>query len=127
MSKKKKELLGLLIIPAIIVAIILIGRSNRQNSISKILENPTYSIAVVTRVEYIHKKGLYVDYYFEVQGDKWYGRKLYNSGNNFNLIIGKSFPVVFNSIEVSNNSILIIPQDFLDYKLPLPDSLQGIF
>jgi hypothetical protein len=41
-------------------------------------------------------------------------------------IINKKFPVVYDSLEPSNSSMLIFPKDFQYFGLPFPDSLNWV-
>lgn len=95
---------------------------------SKILANKSITTGTVIKCEYINKQNYVVDYSFETKDNETiFG---YVNGKEYgrlkSLIVGKFFPLVYDSLNPRTNAILILPNSFKRYEVDFPDSLRWI-
>ena len=74
------------------------------------------------------RPGNFIKYNFAYNGNTIYSHgnahKEYAPLKNF--IINKQFPVIYSTVNPNYNMILILPEDFKDYNVPFPDSLNWV-
>jgi len=98
-----------------------------QNFVNEILEEPVMSTGVIKSIVFKAKKGYYIEYDFNINGGML-SSSTYRSdiGSIRNIIVNKSFPVIYNKRHNDKNEILFLPEDFKEFKMPYPDSLKWI-
>lgn len=103
------------------------GQEKEKRFRSKIARKPSFGIGVVQRAEFAFKSGDKVEYSFEVNNTTIKSERIYpDLGTLTNIVIKKSFPVVYYKDNPEYNDILILPEDFAVYNIAFPDSLQWI-
>lgn len=124
----KSRLVSLVILIIVGLIIYLTGRMSGDRYKENILNNPSITTAIVTNVELKGRPGNFVQYNF-----KFNGKIIYSNGNAHKefaplkrFIVNRQFPVIFSSIDPNYNMILILPEDFKEYNMPFPDSLNWV-
>lgn len=93
----------------------------------RILKNAALTIGVIDEVGFRAKQGDNVAFHFEINGKLHYDQQNYSDlGALTQKILNKSFPVIYDSTDVTYNELLITPEDFEAYKMPYPDSLKWV-
>jgi hypothetical protein len=106
---------------------------NYNWQLKKLNKNKIVTTGICTRVEAVLKnRGLHVDYNFITrQNENRTGRYRVLIENKYKneliaLLVNKSLPVIYDSTDLSNNRILVMKDDFLDFNCPMPDSLMPL-
>jgi hypothetical protein len=124
----KSPIISIAIITTIVLLIYITGKKGGDNYKANILNKPSLTTGIVTDVDLKGRLGNFIEYHFTYNGNTVYSngnaRKEYASLKNF--IIYKQFPVIFSSVSPSYNMMLILPEDFKDYNVPFPDSLNWV-
>jgi hypothetical protein len=97
--------------------------------------NANYAIGkgFITGMDMVHKgRGIFVKYVFKVKGDFVKDKKIIPIESNqleilSKNLIGKEYPVIYDTLDRSNNKILLFKEDFTKYGLDVSDSLHYIF
>ena len=93
----------------------------------EISKKPAITTGYITKVQYKSKLGYVVSYYYEVNNqdvnEETYRSNVYDLENS---LVGKSFPVIYSTVNPEYHGILIFPDDFKAYNIRFPDSLYWI-
>ncbi|MCS3797974.1 hypothetical protein [Niastella sp. OAS944] len=87
----------------------------------------------ITGMDMVHKgRGIFVKYVFEVKGDFVKDKAIIPIESNqlemlSKNLIGREFPVIYDTLNKTNNKILFFKEEFMSYGLDVPDSLHYIF
>jgi len=73
----------------------------------------------------------YVDYYFFVNQDRYNGvysieKNIISKSFFIENFAGHRFPIIYCCNEINNNRLLILPEDFNEFNIPFPDSLNWV-
>lgn len=95
--------------------------------------NKAIGKGLITGMDMVHKgRGIFVKYVFEVKGDLIKDHIMIPIESNqleilSKNLIGKGYPVIYDSLDKSNNKMLLFKEEFMHYELDVPDSLHYIF
>ena len=92
------------------------------------MKSGTLTTAQIIAFGDVGKYGEGVSYTFTVDNKK-YTQKLERTEldyKHFELFLGKTFPVIYDSQNPSTNRILITKSDFKRFKISIPDTLKGL-
>ena len=128
MSKNKNTIQSVLAAILIMGGILVYYHFKANNFKQKILANKDLTEGRVIKCEYLNKHNYVVDYTFQtLNNETVYG---YVNGGEYrslrNVIIGKVFPIVYDSTYPKRNAILIFPNSFKRYEIKFPDSLNWV-
>lgn len=85
------------------------------------------AIAEITEAYSAYRGGLQINYKFKIDEGYILGGTVANtSGGNDKVFLGKIFPIVYDSVDPSFNKILIFPNEFMEYGMTFPDSLEWV-
>lgn len=95
---------------------------------AQILANKAISVGKIISCQYSNRLNYVVDYSFQTKSNETeFG---YVNGTVYrdlrNIIVGKTFPLVYDSLNPKTNAILIFPKSFRKYEVPFPDSLRWV-
>lgn len=97
-----------------------IWKSGQQN----LNQRQKISIGTIESISPSPKIGNYCNYYFDVLEKRYSGSvKLFSKEEVCDQLLGKKFPVIYDSLDVQNNHILILKEHFRKYEMVYPDSL----
>jgi hypothetical protein len=116
-------------IPYIIILGFVIAFFRSCGSEEQLMKNYTFTNGTVLRFSPDYRgAGGGITYEFVVNGKTYENKSLYapiySSKGYF--FVGRSFPVAYDSTDVNNNTILILPMDFKEFHISFPDSLEWI-
>ncbi|TXI33823.1 MAG: hypothetical protein E6Q58_02235 [Niabella sp.] len=121
-------------VPNFLVVIIILGgilvfyHFQAKDFKTKILANKAITVGKVINCQYRNKQNYVVEYTFETKNKEvQFG---YVNGKEYgrlrSIIVGKTFPLVYDSINSKTNAILIFPNSFEKYGINFPDSLKWV-
>jgi len=127
-SKKKQNLLGILLLVFCVVAGIWgIVRQKKLKNNHVIGTARVYNYSSGGRG---NAGGVWIDYVISVNGKNFKGSTRYLSNEissgELNYFLGKTFPVVYNPSNPSISSLMLLPKDFSNRGYVFPDSLRWI-
>ena len=110
---------------AITVIVIYYSYKIRDSNIKK---NEAFTTGLITNYRRSNKGGSTIDYEYTIGNKKFKDSKGYGNiiDRYSNILIGKSFPVIYNSNKLNSNNILLTRDDFKQYNLTFPDSLSWV-
>jgi len=126
MSQKKKVWTILLSCITLFFTIVLLWQYNVREGIKK---NKIIVIGKIIEYEQgLSTKGQSPQfvYYYYVNGASYKYFRHTNWPKDGSIFIYKSFPVVCDSTNPKNSRLLIFPDEFRDFNIPFPDSLQWV-
>jgi hypothetical protein len=105
---------------------IYINWQNKQRD-RKILQYPAFSVGHFTQLKVSKGSGLEGYFTFDVGGISYNSANLDGRYRNLGKrIFDQSFPVIYDSMDLEVNQILVFPTDFSEFGLPFPDSLRWV-
>ncbi|MFN8258781.1 MAG: hypothetical protein U0W24_24040 [Bacteroidales bacterium] len=112
----------------VIILIILICISFIKREIDKreIKNNMSITVAYILKA-YPGRSGQLIDYYYLANGTKHYGKyQLYIGLRNAELLVNHRFLLVYSKKNANKRQILIHPNDYKNYNMDYPDSLNWV-
>jgi len=104
-----------------------------ENKREELNANKAIGKGLITGMDMVHKgSGIFVKYVFEVKGDFVKDQIIIPiKSNQLEILsedlIGREYPVIYDSLDKSNNKMLLFKEEFMHYGLAVPDSLRYIF
>lgn len=123
----KKPIFAIILMITVGAIIIFVGKQQRSSMKTKILAAPEIVTGIVIEVSYAYKTGYIVKYKFKLSDREFIsetGGSRYAKING--IISNRTFPVIYNTKHPEFNEMLILPEDFVQYGLKFPDSLDWI-
>lgn len=109
---------------------VLLSEAYRNKQIDNIKLSPQFTYCIVTKCfkQLKYRSRVHVHYDFLANGKTYSNSRLYRivDGTNPNILIGKSFRIVYENQNPNNNKILITKFDYRMYGLKFPDSLSWV-
>lgn len=127
---KVSKKVTVLIIIAAITSILFWGYLRKIDSINSLRKNYVLITGDITDIWIQHKSGnCYAKYQFKYNGRYYTGERGIDGISSSNAIIyfkDKNFPILVDTTDPYNNSIMVTPFHFEKMKWPLPDSLEWV-
>ncbi|SFQ31200.1 hypothetical protein [Parafilimonas terrae] len=123
----KNPLTSIFIVVLVFSIIYINGRNSEDDYREKVLNKPELTTGTVTNVEFKSRVGYEVQFYFSANNGEIHSKTSFGDIVSLqHFIINKQFPIIFSSVNPNYNMILILPEDFKDYNVPFPDSLNWV-
>lgn len=117
------------LVPFVVVIAFVILISRSKDATNRLRNNKSFTTGEVTSFTR-RVKGSGGDFIFTywINGVSYSGFSVvFNIDlNKGHLLVGKKFPVIYDSTDLENSAILITESDYLYYKISIPDSLDWI-
>ena len=125
MEKGKKHSMYVLIALFVFLLVMELYSSKEESDLRK---EGVLTIGIVTKFSHSPKYGGSISYEFNVNGKTISnGRGLgYFSDAQYQALIGKTFPVIYDQDNTNENDMLIRSEDFKKYNVLYPDSLNWV-
>lgn len=129
---KRSEKAVLYFVVFIIGAFLIVYNYSRKKA-EKLNANKAIGKGSITGMDMVHKgRGIFVNYVFEVKGDFVKDKAIIPIESNqlemlSKNLIGREFPVIYDTLDKSNNKMLFFKEEYMNYGLDVPDSLYYIF
>jgi len=130
---KKNTLLASVIAILLIICctFYLVSEKNKKSLRDKILIKQNISTGIIVKYTHGYKSIAKYEYRFQFNGKDYYSNSSSSSFvDNYvtigNTVVNKSFPVIFNTEDPDLSKLLIVPDDFKEYNIPFPDSLNWV-
>jgi hypothetical protein len=124
MSYLKKHWLKIIFLLMPVIIFFLAQRTAKKDDTLK--KSGKIAIGVITKIEKGNRARIYFFYEFNDENGILFKNSNEEILNNYNFFLQRSFPVIYDPIDPSNNQILITKDDFESYKVVYPDSLDWV-
>ena|ERR1700749_2704262 len=119
MQNKLRTIIFVLIIGGFIVSYFVWRNSNDQ-----LIKNHKLTWCTVYSVDMTSKAGVYLNYRYKIAADSLTNYdKVFINMDKGKALIGKKFLLAYDSCEVSKCKLLISKEDFEEFGVPFPDTL----
>jgi len=116
------------VIITLLILYMMSGEKDHRDFVNKIKEAPLFTYGFVLRYSnYKVKYALMIDYQTTIETTFYSDHR--GCGQCFNLapqLFTHPFPVIYNKNDKSLHRILIVPDDFKEFGIPYPDSLNWV-
>lgn len=117
------------VLPYVFVGALVCGVAYSLLNENKLKQHYALTDGVVLKfVPYSRSPGVSIEYSYQVNGKLYHGSSgyanLFSSGRDS--ILGKHFPVAYDTTDAKNYRMLITTKDFKAFSIPFPDSLEWI-
>lgn len=125
---KPKEKIGVSIAIVCITVLGIFITYKTQKKVEELKDNSEYTEGKIVDFYRVSKRSVVnVVYHFQVNGINERGNKVYNIHMaNKSYFIGKEMLVVYSSKHISNNQLLMTREDYIEFGLAYPDSLDWV-
>ncbi|MGZ4083093.1 MAG: hypothetical protein ACXVPB_01565 [Bacteroidia bacterium] len=120
MENKYRTVVIIVIVVGFIISYFFWNTSNNE-----LIKRHKLTWCTVYGTDMTNKAGVYLNYYYKVASDSLTGYdKVFLNMDKGSALIGRKFPLAYDSCNAAKSKILISKEDFEEFGLVFPDSLK---